>query len=400
MLLASGVPGMAQTTDSGPTNQLDLTGLLYGEAHRVRVTEPTARFTRLYPDGHSYFAQLGIDAITGASPSGALPTGQSQTVTSASGNVQTVRADEIPQTVFKDTRVVLDGGWDKPLGRLSTGVGGHFSREKDYESLGATGKFSIDFDHRLTTLTMGAGFNHDGVFPVGGTRAGLADPSVVIGTGSNSKQVTTGMIGVSRILTRRWMMGFNASRTYEQGYLTEPYKVLSVVDGATGLTTGQLTDSRPGTRNRTSVLANSVYHLSEDVFYSSYRYYWDDWGVRSHTFDLKYRHELENETYVEPHLRYYAQTGADFFRFGLIQGAPLPDFATSDYRLGPLRSVTLGATIGFRPPGSSGEWSVRAEYIGQYSDGHPKDAVGVQRQYDLYPTVNTGSLVIGYTLGF
>ncbi len=400
MLLASGVPGMAQTADTGPTTQLDLTGLLYGEANRVKVTEPTARFTRLYPDGHSYFAQLGIDVITGASPSGALPSGRTQTITSASGNVQTVSADQIPLTTFKDTRVALDGDWRKPIGRFASTVGGHFSKEKDYESLGATGKFSMDFDQRLTTLTVGAGLNHDGVFPVGGTTGELTDPTVIVGPRSNAKQVTTGMIGVSRIFTRKWMMAFNASRTYEQGYLTEPYKVLSLVDGATGLTTGELTEKRPSTRSRSSLLASSVYHLTDDVLYASYRYYWDDWDVRSHTLDVKYRHELKNSTYLEPHLRYYTQTGASFFRFGLIQGATLPEFATSDYRLGPLSTVTLGATIGFRAPGSAGEWSVRAEYIGQFSDGHPRDAVGVQRQYDLYPTVNTGSFVVGYSYGF
>ena len=400
MLLASGVRAMAQTADTGPTSQLDLTGLLYGEANRVKVTEPTARFTRLYPDGRSYFAQVIIDAITGASPTGAVPTGQAQTITSASGNLQTVSASEIPMRTFKDTRVALDGDWHKPFGRFASTLGGHFSTEKDYRSLGATGKFSVDLNQRLTTLTFGAGINRDEVFPVGGTTGELADPSVIVGTGSDSKHVTTGMIGVSRILTRKWMMGFNASRTYEQGYLTEPYKVLSIVDGTSGYPTGELTDKRPSSRTRSSLLLNSVNHLTEDVLYTSYRYYWDDWGVRSSTFDLKYRHELQNDVFFEPHLRYYDQTAADFFRFALIDGAPLPDFATSDYRLGPLQTVTLGATLGFRVPGSSGEWSVRAEYIGQHSQGHPGDAVGVQRQFDLYPTVNTGSFVVAYSFGF
>ena len=400
MLLASGVPGMAQTADTGPTSQLDLTGLLYSESNRVRVTEPTARFTRLYPDGKSYYAQLVIDAISGASPTGAVPSGQTQTITSASGNTQTVAGDQIPMKQFKDTRMAADGEWHKPFGRYATNLGGHFSTEKDYQSVGLNAKLSMDFDQHLTTLTFGAGYNHDDVFPVGGTTGGLADPSVIVGNNGNSKQVATGTIGVSRILTRKWMMAFNASRTYEQGYLTEPYKVLSVVDGTSGYPTGELTDKRPSQRNRNSFLANSVYHLTEDVLYASYRYYWDDWSVRSHTLDVKYRHELPSEVYFEPHLRYYTQTAANFFTWALIDGATLPDFATSDYRLGPLQSLTLGASLGFRVPGSAAEWIVRAEYIGQFGDGHPKDAVGVQKQFDLYPAVNTGSFVVAYSFGF
>ena len=62
--------------------------------------------------------------------------------------------------------------------------------------------------------------------------------------------------------------------------------------------------------------------------------------------------------------------------------------------------MTLGATYGFRIPGRPGEWTVRAEYIGQLGQGHPADAVGVQRQYDLAPRVDVGSVVLGYSVGF
>jgi hypothetical protein len=83
-----------------------------------------------------------------------------------------------------------------------------------------------------------------------------------------------------------------------------------------------------------------------------------------------------------------------------VDGAPLPELATADYRLGALRSATIGATYGFRIPGRPGEWTIRAEYIGQFGNGHPGDAVGIQRQFDLAPRVDIGSLVIGYSIEF
>jgi hypothetical protein len=192
----------------------------------------------------------------------------------------------------------------------------------------------------------------------------------------------------------------NATRTFERGYLSEPYKVLSVVDGTTGMPSGQLMEKRPATRERRSVLASSAYHLTDDVLYLSYRYYQDDWRIRSHTLDARYRHELANDNYLEPHLRYYAQTAASFYRIGLVDGEPLPELATADYRLGAMRSVTIGATYGFRIPDSPGEWSVRAEYLGQFGNRHPGEAVGIQRQFDLFPTVNIGSLLVGYSIEF
>jgi hypothetical protein len=400
LLLAAGLPAMAQA-ESGTTTQFDATALLYGERNRANVAEPTARITRRFADGQSLSAQFGFDVITGASPSGASPSGAVQTTTSASGAVTTIPAGQVPLNSFKDGRYAADLEWQKPFLRsfLST-IGGHVSREKDYQSLGASGKLSLDLLQRRTTLTVGGGVNRDRVFPVGGIPVGLSAGSTPVVSRSAAKDVSTVMLGVSQVLTRRWLVGLNATRTFERGYLSEPYKVLSVLDGTTGMPSGEWMEKRPSTRERQSVLASSVYHLTDDLLYLSYRNYRDDWRVRSHTFDTRYRHELGDGRYLEPHLRYYSQSAAVFFRSGLVDGAPLPEFATADYRLGALRSMTVGATYGFRIPGRPGEWTVRAEYLRQFGNGHPGDAVGIQRQFDLFPTVNIGSLLVGYSVEF
>jgi hypothetical protein len=136
------------------------------------------------------------------------------------------------------------------------------------------------------------------------------------------------------------------------------------------------------------------------VFYATYRYYWDDWGVKSHTVDLKYRTDLPEHDWLQPHLRYYTQTAADFFVFGLPLGAPLPRYATSDFRLGPLHSATLGLTYGCPVPNAPGEFTVRGEYMRQWGDGHPSTALGTQRTMDLFPSLDTFTLVAGYSVQF
>jgi hypothetical protein len=372
------------------------------------VVEPTARVTRLFANGQSLSAQLGIDVITGASPSGAMPAGRIQTTTTPSGNLKTLPAGQIPTAAFSDKRFALDAEWQAPLGGVfGSTFGGHYSKEKDYRSLGATAQVSADVFRKLTQVTVGAGFNRDEVFPVGGTTAGLAGESEIVSTSPQAKRVASALVGINQVLTRRWMLGVNVSRMRESGYLTEPYKVVSLIDPATGQTSGALTEKRPDTRQRTDVLGSSVYHLSRDVFYSSYRYYWDDWGVRSHTADFKYRRELGDaaglhlaETFLQPHVRWYSQSAARFFRYGLIDRAALPEFATSDYRLGALRTLTLGATFGFRPFEWPGEWTLRGEYLRQWGDGHPAGAVGLQRGYDLFPAVDIGTLLVGYSIAF
>ena len=49
---------------------------------------------------------------------------------------------------------------------------------------------------------------------------------------------------------------------------------------------------------------------------------------------------------------------------------------------------------------SPGEFTIRAEYIRQFGDGHPDYAVGVQQDFDLMPPVNVGTLVAAYSVTF
>lgn len=420
--LPGGASGFGARDDAASARwQLDTSALLYGELSRTDVLEPTTRLTRLLPNGQTVSAGLVLDAITGASPTGALPTGVAatggaggegvraamvHTITSASGGGgggRPPQPGDIPVKRFNDFRGAVTLDWTVPLGTLFTASsGGHFSREKDYQSLGASGKLSVDLMQHLTTLTLGAALDHDGVFPTGGTPAGL--DSITPRTFGNDPRHDTGVLaGITRVLTRRWLASVNGSRTWERGYLTEPYKVLSIVDDQ-GFPIGQLPEKRPASRQRSDVLLNSVYHLSSDVLYTSYRYYWDDWGVRSHTVDVRVRRDWSNETFLQPHVRLYNQTAASFFRDGFSQSAlaagGLPAYASGDYRLGELHDVTLGATYGFRVPGTRGEFTVRGEYMVQWGKGHPTDAIGVQRQFDLAPPVNIGTVTAGYSLTF
>ena len=408
VLLATGATATASAQGlpppADPTWEFDASGLLYGEVGRTNVIEPMARITRLLPGGQMLWAQGTLDAMSGASPSGALPPGQEtiETITTASGTTQKILPpDKLPTGAFKDLRGALDLGWEKPLWNVLTpNVSGHASLEKDYSSLGLNGGFSLDLMHHLTTLTAGAGVNDDRVFPVGGTYVQLDSTRTLQSNAASPKQVTTGMLGLSRILTRRWMVGVTASRSVERGFLTEPYKVVSVMDTVTGYTIGQFTEKRPMRRVRQDVLTSSVYHLARDILYLSHRYYWDDWGVRSETFDVKYRIEREHGSFLQPHARLYTQTAASFFTFGFLRGQALPALASSDERLGALRTLTLGATYGFQIPEQPGEFTVRVEYIRQGGNASAARVVGVQRGYSLFPGENIGTIHASYSVQF
>jgi uncharacterized protein DUF3570 len=419
LLLAGSVPASAQV--AAPGWQFEATGLLYGEQARARVLEPMGRLTRLYANGRALSLGLAVDAVTGASPTGAIPSGQVQTTTSASGTVSGTTTDVTPTHAFEDLRAAADVSWVEPLGALlSTTTSAHYSREKDYASLGGGLKASVDLLGRLATVTVGGGYNRDRVFPTGGTPVGLAPDTDPRLPGEQPKEVVTGLVGLSRVVSRRWLLGVTASQARESGYLTDPYKVVSLVDPATQLPTAQVTEKRPSLRTRDDVLGSSVYHLDHDILYVNYRYYWDDWGVRSHTLDVKLRHDLSSASWVQPHVRLYGQSPAWFFVYGLTHGPPLPEFASADERLGPLRTTTFGGTYGFRLPGSRGQFTVRAEFLYQWLVGRPPmaDAATTTGGGDddlrralgegedgaedgrRHAGTNIGTLLIGYTVPF
>src|SRR5690606_15741801 len=71
-----------------------------------------------------------------------------------------------------------------------------------------------------------------------------------------------------------------------------------------------------------------------------YRYYHDDFGIRSHTLEFNWHQNVfDGDLRVIPGLRYYSQSGADFYR-------PVNDFSQSgihqstDYRLAPYGALS------------------------------------------------------------
>jgi hypothetical protein len=414
-LLASSLPSAAHAA-ADPRWLLETSALYYGEEARTKIAEPVVRVTRVFSDRRTIALGFTYDAMTGASPTGAQPTGTIQTTTTPSGGTTSSGANVVPLSPFRDHRVAFDLGLQQPIGRpLLLGGSFHVSQERDYESVGGSGTLSADlFSHSLT-VSAGGGYDGDHVKPVGGVHEGLTADSLVAEEGTTlPKHVRHGMVGFSRVMSRRWLLGVNASRSRESGYLTDPYKVISLVDQTTDTVVGQVSEKRPDNRDRKDVMASSTYHLEKDVFYSSYRYYWDDWGIRSHTIDFKYRKELDNGNYLQPHFRFYTQSAADFFVYNLDPAAPLPPYASADYRVASLQTYTYGLKYGIPLPGNVREVGIRVEYMHQpgHGDRSSGDSSGGGGEFpdagtttapaptNVLPHLNAVTVLVGYTTHF
>jgi len=290
----------------------------------------------------------------------------------------------------------------------------NFSRETDYSSMGASASLLWDVNSKLTTLTAGVAANLDQVKPTGGLPTELSSVGMNIvpvnnvnareiedgggssGGGSKTKNAYDLLVGVTQVLTRRTLMQLNYSYGKSSGYLTDPYKIVSVVN-TSGVTQDYLHEKRPDTRTRNTLYWKTVYHLPEDVVHVSYRYYWDDWDIKSSTVDLTYRLQLGTHFYLEPHYRYYTQTAANFFTHAIVGNVPA--FASADLRLAALQSNTLGLRFAHQLDTDS-SWGLGVDYMHQTGDAHPVNAVGALKNEALFSDLKTMSVTADFSMKF
>lgn len=418
----SALLGTAAVAADATTEQerwtFDSSLLYYGESDsRVQDISAAISAQRDFDDERKLSLNLTADTLTGASASGAIALNRPQTFTSPSGKATySTNAGAVPlDDTFKDTRFALNGSWSQPLARLytiSAGLG--FSTEYDYTHLGVNTSIARDFNKRNTTLSFGAAYSQDDIKPVGGAPIPFAQMQDVGNLtnkrGDDTKNVLDLLFGVTQVLGRNTLLRVNYSYSDSSGYLNDPYKLLSVVDPTTGDTVGRVAaggqgpngvyrfESRPDARTKQGIYAELKHAFGAPVMQVSYRFMTDDWGIDSNTLDARLRWPLGADYFVEPQVRYYTQSEADFYRSSLVAGQTLPQYASADFRLGNFDAVTVGVKLGHRTP-SGNEWSTRLEYYQQSGDIPRNQILGNQANREQYPDLSAVIVQFGYRFG-
>ncbi len=378
----------------------------YAEPNRVSALETVLQARHDFGSGYLGNFKVVYDALTGASASGAVPGAAVQTFTrpSGRGSYSTAPGETPLDDTFRDARVAVSGGLTLPLGRLSTATAGLYgSGEHDYTSMGANASIARDFDRRNRTLNAGVSFSRDTVTPEGGRPIPFASMTPVGAdlprlAGDGSKNVADAMLGLVQVIDRATLVQLTYSLSRVTGYQTDPYKLVSVVDPTSGAPVDQLFENRPDARTKHILFGRAKRQLPHGVVDLSYRFMTDDWGIVSHTLELRDRLELGGDKYLQPHVRFYHQSAADFYARWLLDGAALPDHATADYRLGAFDGWTFGLEHG-RNVGRDHRVTARVEYYRQSGDGHPAGAPGDLASFDLFPVVDAWIFQLGYSFG-
>jgi hypothetical protein len=222
-----------------------------------------------------------------------------------------------------------------------------YSTENDYESiaLGLDGTLEIYDKH--TTLIGSLSFSDDTLSPT--------DPDISAArTAADGEKRKSFSIyeGVSQVINKYSVLQVGIGYTSLSGYLSDPYK---------------FADQRPDRREQYTLSAQHKQFmnvLDGAALLSNYRYYNDDWGIASHTLDVKWSQQFDISHYriiAAPLLRYYTQTKADFY--SLQQTPPADQLNSSDARLSSYGAFTFGFTSELK----FSQWSLHLDWQQYYS---------------------------------
>ena len=339
-LFIASLLGPAIQAQGQPVSQLyEYSYQLYQEdSDRIEVESHYLRGKVDITDDTSVRFQWLHDAISGASPTGALP-GSSQPFLAEVEDVRTGILGAISQQ-FGDHRVEFE------ISR---------STEDDYDSRGYALSDSLELNQKNTTLSYGVNY--------------LDDTVKVAGLGNHAKNGYDLFTGVSQILDKNTVISANLTLGFNEGYLNDPYKVVqrnevvTIPDGTGGTielpVVNIYRENRPDHRFRQVLQLEGTryFEAANGALDVVLRISNDDYGIFSQTLQAEWRQAVGDHFQVVPFFRFYHQNAADFFvntlnNVPIVTPYPDPDGKgpnySADYRLSAFNAISGGLKLSYQ----------------------------------------------------
>jgi hypothetical protein len=249
----------------------------------------------------------------------------------------------------------LNGGYK--LGRFGAQAQVYYSAEPDYVSRGGGLALTADMNDKLITPRIAANYGHDS-----------------IGRGPNnfisSLDTTELEAGVTFVLSPTSLLLVSGTAQIESGDQSKPYRYIPLFDPVTvapyipvGASVDLVnryrlayrpTEQLPTSRNRYAVGARFAHRFSHSTVRLEQRLYEDSWLLKATTTDARYVIDFSRRFEAWPHLRFNAQTAANFYQLAYSATTDpstgqlrIPLYRSTDRELSPLVTVTGGAGAHF-----------------------------------------------------
>ncbi len=236
---------------------------------------------------------------------------------------------------------------------------GYVSNEYDYFSVGFGGSYAYLFNEKNTEISISGQVFLDSWNPQypaelrGGFAENIAGYDPVFERFENENRNSYSLsFGFSQILTKRIQGSLSVDLVAQNGLLSTPFQRVYFGDVQDFFIEDfQLADDverLPDTRFKVPIGGRLNYYLNDIIVLRSYyRYYFDDWGIQSHTTSLEVPVRLSDKFTIYPTYRYYQQTAADYFFQKEIAQSTF-DFYTSDFDLSEYTANQYGFGVQYK----------------------------------------------------
>ena len=157
--------------------------------------------------------------------------------------------------------------------------------------------------------------------------------------------------GLSQILHKNVQGSLALDFVQQDGLLSTPFQRVYFGDVQNSFIENfQLADAierLPDTRFKVAAGGRLNWFVNETVSVRTYyRYYFDDWGINSHTASVEIPIKITNKFTIYPSYRFYNQTAADYFR-PYEEALSTDEFYTSDYDLSEYSANQFGFGVSY-----------------------------------------------------
>jgi Protein of unknown function (DUF3570) len=161
---------------------------------------------------------------------------------------------------------------------------------------------------------------------------------------SQSRDTYTASFGFSQVINQRLQGSIAMDLVYMNGYLGLPFHRVYFNNGKDTI------ENLPSQRLKFPIGIRLNYFLGDNIILKAYyRFYIDNWGLKSHTASLEVPIKITPFFSLSPFYRYYVQTAVNYF--APYEGhSPQDQYFTSNYALAAFTSHSFGMGIRLAPP--------------------------------------------------
>ncbi len=296
----------------------------FSDVDRVSVSSHYLRYDLQMDNSLEGVVQLNHETVV--VPAVDAPVGSPEAVDAITTASRPISSLQDAFTDFVKVRNEIQGNLDYKHAQ----AGYYVSNESDYYAQMVWTNYNRDFFDKNLNLAVGLNYAWDRIHPLSDEdTAGIA----------GERNTFYWSFVATQVLTPTTVLRAGIERSSVEGLQHNPYR--NVYAGGT-----KVAERHPSERGRDDYFVDlSQYLKNRSSLKVDYRYYSDDWGVRSHTAGAKLTQYVTDKFIVRYRYRFYDQQAAYFYRDEYTNVSGIDGYLTGDYRLGSFTAHLFGGKV-------------------------------------------------------